>query len=321
MGRFVSPPPAGRKGFTLVELLVVIGIIGLLVGLMLPAVQKVREAANRVKCANNLKQLGLAVHGYHDATGKFPAPRPIQPATKTAGDYVLIYWYSFPVTADSFGGWMVRILPYIEQQNIINPFAGVATRDQLDAAWAAARQLNLATYRCPSDARTSGPNGVMLTGYCGVTGNDEWVQSGSAGSNARNGIFAVRTWATDKAVKHTLADVTDGLSNTLLAGERPPSSDLGWGWWMYVDSDTVLAHPSRETFTVAFPGPPRCNGNEFFRPDRISNPTAACHYWSLHPGGGNWLLADGSVRFFTYAAATTTLVDMASMNGGEPIRD
>src|SRR5687768_7139889 len=137
-----------RSGFTLIELLVVIAIIAILIGLLLPAVQKIREAANRMKCSNNLKQIGLGIHNYHDTNGEFPYPRPIFPNPLTAGNYNTILWYSFPANADTYGGWLVRILPYLEQQNIVNPFASVSTRPQLDLAWDTANRLKIPIYQC-----------------------------------------------------------------------------------------------------------------------------------------------------------------------------
>jgi prepilin-type N-terminal cleavage/methylation domain-containing protein/prepilin-type processing-associated H-X9-DG protein len=328
MLRFASRPPWGRKGFTLIELLVVIAIIAILIGLLLPAVQKVREAANRMKCANNLKQIGLAIHSYHDVNNEFPGPRAICTDQaqcgpmyyNQAGSLLIGYWIFVPVSNDSVGGWPVRILPYIEQQNVMNPFASLASTAQLSTAWNDAHKIPIPIWTCPSDNRTRHSSGLTLTAYLGVTGNDEFEETtagGTAtGSNARNGIFAVNSWWVAAARKQTMGSVTDGLSNTLMVGERPPGHDTYWGWWMYSDTDNILAHPNRERRTAT-----ECSGNEFFRPDRVSNPGAACHYWSLHPNGGNWLLGDGSVRFISYTAATTTLVDMASMNGGEVVRD
>src|SRR5262245_46853100 len=101
-------PPVSRRGFTLIELLVVIAIIAVSIALLLPGVQKVREAAARTKCQNNLKQIGLALHLYHDANGKLPMPRP-EPD----------YWTSYvSLTTNTCGAWMVRILPFIEQESV-----------------------------------------------------------------------------------------------------------------------------------------------------------------------------------------------------------
>jgi len=303
-----------RRGFTLIELLVVIAIIAILIGLLLPAVQKIREAANRMKCSNQMKQMGLAIHNYHDVNDEFPVARAVCTNQSLCGgfynqmgSYTTGWWNFTPASTQSLGSWITRILPFMEQDNVANLIPAATNASTVG------NQLlmtKLPFISCPSDSRIKASGGQVLTNYLGVTGNDE-----RAGSDARNGIFAVYDWNYTPAVKVKMASVIDGTSNTLMVGERPPSNDAYWGWWMYSDSDNILAYPNRETFTVSGCSPP-----EYFRADRVSNPKAACHYWSLHPGGGNWLLADGSVRYIAYTAATTTLVDMASMNGGEVVR-
>jgi prepilin-type N-terminal cleavage/methylation domain-containing protein/prepilin-type processing-associated H-X9-DG protein len=306
-----------RQGFTLIELLVVIAIIAVLIGLLLPAVQKVREASARSKCQNNLRQLGIALHAYHDAVGHFPTPRPINPTNWQSGQATSYDWRVLPVTTETAGGWMFRILPFVEQGNLHTPLATVTVTTQVPVVINAIGGKQVKIFQCPSDPRsgTLSPGGYALTSYVGVSGNDEWVESGRAGSNARNGVFAVHSWNVTSLIRGTrMADVTDGLSNTTLVGERPPANTLTWGWWRVSDFQTVMANPNRDGTYItgcALPG--------YFRPDVESEKCAATHYWSPHTGGGNWLLGDGSVRFFAYSAGTTVLPQMASIDGGEVI--
>ena len=300
-----------REGFTLIELLVVIAIIAILIGLLLPAVQKVREAAARMQCSNNMKQWGLAVHNYHDAIGEIPYARAAVPSGNSmyVGGYTTGYFFYIPASSDSVGGWLTRCLPYVEQENLFRPITASTTTSQLSSAFGNFLNTKVKIMFCPSDtlAGRAHTSGAAVTTYLGVTGNDE-----REGSDARSVTFPVHQWYAytgKRTVKIT--SMTDGTSNTVMVGERPPSSDLYWGWWAYSDSDNILAHPNRETYTVS-----GCNGNELFRADIPSNPRAACHFWSMHTGGGNWLLGDGSVRFIQYSAANV-ISQMASIGGGE----
>jgi prepilin-type N-terminal cleavage/methylation domain-containing protein/prepilin-type processing-associated H-X9-DG protein len=323
----MPPSPARRPAFTLIELLVVIAIIAVLIGLLLPAVQKVREAAARAKCANNLKQLGLALHAYHDANGTLPAARPYSqpanPPSGVTGSFTTAGWtIPLPPTYDSFGSWIFRSLPYLEQGNAPTQFFS-STSATLAPNYYNLAAIQFAVLSCPSDGQAggAGATGSGYTSYAGVTGNDEWNERGYVGSNARNGIFAVNTWwYTYTRVKgRSLISVTDGLSNTLMVGERPPALNVAAGdpviaAWLANDFYTLLAIPNNETAWR-----PGCATPAEFGPDTPTNRCAPMHYWSPHPGGANFLLGDGSVRYFSYGATLTTIRPMASATGGEVV--
>jgi hypothetical protein len=206
---------------------------------------------------------------------------------------------------------MVRILPYIEQDSV--------ARECLDRTTflTVGSNRKLVMYNCPSDPRgltsygSSGPYAdAATTSYLGVTGNNE-----TTWGNATNGVFWTGTIVTaGQGNRGTrLLDITDGLSHTLAVGERPPAADLYWGWWAYSDYDSLLATPNRDHQYYGCIG--RLPG--YFSPGVVTDNCDTQHYWSFHPGGGSWLLADGSVRFLPYSAGTTVIPLLASRNGGE----
>ena len=286
--------PTARHAFTLIELLVVIAIIGILIGLLLPAVQKVREAANRLSCQNNLKQLGLALHNFHDANDHFPAPR----GTHVAPTYEFT----------EFRGWMCEILPYVEQDNL----AKKMYTDPWYTGFFANFNTPVNNYLCPSDPRNlriiHNGNGA-LTSYLGVTGSDNNVNAQFNGPT--NGMFDVSS----PGVR--LTDVTDGTSSTLMLGERPPTANLLLGWWGASDYDTLLS--TRQLYGDPF-GAPGCVMPGLFGPGRLSGPCNGDgnHFWSFHDGGANWVFADGSVRFLPYSSSAVT-IPLGSRNGGEVV--
>ena len=311
--------------FTLIELLVVIAIIGVLIALLLPAVQKVRDAANRTVCTNNLKQIGLALHMVHDTDGKFP------PA------YHQTFARPFvPYAADLHEGmsWMGHLLPFIEQtalaQKVEAAFASQGTAGRY-AQGAPHREIYgtvIPTFKCPSDTRQYVTfhqlllGQVALTGYLGVNGTNLRTEDG------------VLYW--NSAVR--LADITNGLSSTLLAGERPPNYNLDFGWWYNGTGQwdnslnpTQMHHSGSCAVTLGLaeinikgnggssPALLHCpDGPYAFGPGSIDNACDQFHFWSLHAGGSNFLLCDGSVHFYGYAAAPV-LTAMATRAGGESV--
>jgi prepilin-type N-terminal cleavage/methylation domain-containing protein/prepilin-type processing-associated H-X9-DG protein len=323
-----------RHGFTLIELLVVLAIIGVLIALLLSAVQKVRAAANRMECANHLRQIGLALHSYHDAQGSLP------PALDNA-------WVDDNPAAHSIQkywrfSWMARILPYIEQINLWRSLEAAASDLTVPAPWPRYTPWDLnadGTYRypafatavpvysCPADSRTSqvqlltneGPPAfaVACTAYLGVNGTNHQLRDGV--------LVPVRNLTGLCPPGVRLADVTDGLSNTLLVGERPPPANLFFGWWFCGSGNTTDGEGDvvlgvRETNDPPdAPSTPQCPvGPYHYTPGTLDNPCDAFHFWSLHSGGANFLFADGSVRFLGYSA-DGIMPQLATRQGGEVV--
>lgn len=295
-------------GFTLVELLVVIAIIGILVGLLLPAVQAAREAARRAQCVNNMKQQGLALHMHHDTYKRFPSAHqlgmgwytPYQRNPPPGG----VHSSGYPAEGP-FWSWITRIAPFMEQTNAKNRFDMSATAWpwwQMDPATGKTlHEALIPTMTCPSDIRggqlsppDSGGERSALTSYLGVSGRNQFRE---APANGQDGMLFINSGV-------RMAMVSDGTSNTLMVGERPPSSDLWYGWvWAGAGDSPYFGATDVVLGVLERPGTPAATP-DFFRPGAVQDPgsTHRYHFWSLHPGGANWLLADGSVRFIGYAA-------------------
>jgi len=315
------------RAFTLVELLVVIAIIGILVALLLPAIQAAREASRRSSCSNNAKQIGLALHNYHDTHGAFPAGSWIFNNAGTGST-------SCTSTAGRRAPWTVSILPFIELQslydesNLTGEFVCSNAESPTSGANRDVWRQRVATYQCPSFPARSNPNNH--SNYYGVMGGGPhgwgYCQSSNSGRRFyRNGILFQNS-------DIRLADVTDGTANTFLVGEqryqlldggRPDSHWLGWASTIRGGGSSVTGvlaaaqlpinifngHGDKYDTTFASSGTPPPQGQGLSQRS----------FGSYHPGGCHFVMADATVRFIPETIDTNAYYYLAIRDDGEAI--
>jgi prepilin-type N-terminal cleavage/methylation domain-containing protein/prepilin-type processing-associated H-X9-DG protein len=320
-----------NRAFTLIELLVVIAIIAILIGLLLPAVQKVREAAARMSCQNNLKQWGLAQHTYHDNNGFFP---PGGLAGRNFGG-TITNWSTLD-WGDDRGTWIVYSLPYVEQQALYQLFpqppSGV-----YNSAGIARSQPNFTSFRpkffrCPSDGWNTelaicnyvGSMGPQCAdGPCGFNPHSIFCDQPGLGIPASVGLGTttdaghVRGMYNRFGARINMASVTDGLSNTIMIGEVLPEwhHQMWWsGSWSYFDGGASHA-------TTIVPINYRADSREWCSPpDRsLWNWNVSWGFKSRHTGGVNFVFGDGSVRFVRENINMITYVLLGCRNDGRPV--
>lgn len=287
-----------RGAFTLIELLVVIAIIAILIGLLLPAVQKVREAANRATCSNKLKQLGLAALNHHEQMGAFPAGK--SP-----------WWEgSRPTNPLTGRGWILETLPFMEQDNLFNQFAPSLTGNLWNVPGLMATRLPGLV--CPSDpdggrtrtdqAQWWGYN-VSATNYKGVLGDGMmggWG-TGTPDCHFTNGTCRGIFYRNSYQDSLGMASIVDGSSNTFMIGEDLPRWNI----------HSAAFYSNGDYASCNYP----LNTNPFNN-DPNHWPSAMT-FRSRHPQGANFCLADGSVRYVRNSVDFTTYRSMCTRNGGE----
>jgi prepilin-type N-terminal cleavage/methylation domain-containing protein len=314
------------RGFTLVELLVVIAIIGILIALLLPAVQAAREAARRVQCANNLKQLGLALHNYHAAHGSFPPGYLSQKGT-AASDWC----YSDSACKNHLAPWTVLVLPFIEETARYHEFdfkktftstshcpADGSYASQNHKAW----EKPLAKYQCPSDPDSA--SDINNINYLGVQGGGPYA-SADCRYNSRvlffNGLLFHNS-------KMKISHIEDGSSNVFLLGEtkyiptyphRPDQKTYG-GWASGARLDGSGTNPYSLAAVVlqinSIPGsggkPNTVVADMYYEMSKI--------FGSFHPGGCQFAMGDASIHFVSENADLTVLQQMAVRGDGQPLQ-
>ena len=260
---------SSRKGFSLVESLVAIGVISILAALLLPAIQHAREAARRVRCQNNMKQVALGLQLHHDQFGALPPGTEVHPEVARS--------------------WPSKILSFIEQ-----PAIATAVERAYESPTTVFREgppvsISIPTFVCSSDPRTKQSPVVPeynfrigLLSYLGCSGTNLNSQDGLMYGNSRI----------------TMSEVIDGTSSTILLGERPPSADLRLGWWLLgVGQDGMGSLDSHMGTREVNERNGSCPliGKGISRGD-IYDPCSTFQFWSPHGDGANFAFADGSVR-------------------------
>ena len=326
----------GKSGFTLIELLVVIAIIAVLIALLLPAVQQAREAARRTQCKNNLKQIGLAMHNYHDVYGQFALTMwmsPWSPATDYTGG--VNDWGN-----GSQGSWLVRLLPYIDQAPLFNQMDFLdRNNNRFETKVANGKRLSavaISAFVCPSDTNgvSAGDANYAKSNYAISSGNSRMNTQGDCGRNDLGNTFGLGVWhhaegdrpATFSGIggrgpwAAKIAQISDGTSNVIMSGEVVPEcTDHQWAGWMHWNNNW-------STTTAPVNWPTHCQGRR-----RVTESIPGCHDWndhgysqgfkSNHTGGVHVVLCDGAVKFIGDSIDWVTYQKLGDRRDGQVVGD
>jgi prepilin-type N-terminal cleavage/methylation domain-containing protein/prepilin-type processing-associated H-X9-DG protein len=321
-----------RQGFTLIELLVVIVIIGVLIGLLVPAVQKVRSAAQRIQCSNNLKQLGLAAHNYHGVYKRFPSGVNLQ-IDPYYGQF-LVSKFGPPPDPNGSYSWNEALLPFLEQDNLYNSL--VLNQLNQYGILADSQYVNcvgpnspggtpVSVFVCPADilptlavTTYTGDDGTLyyfgMSSYLGNAGTVSMYWPGAS----QDGVFYLNSDV-------RIASITDGTSSTLLFGERyhldPTFDQLAgsslqtYGGWAWANVYSMEDHMGSSQAPINYLIPPGTTSD----PTYYYQNTRLGAFGSGHTGGANFAFADASVHFLTNSTSLLVLQEFATRAGGETV--
>ena len=322
-----------RKAFTLIELLVVIAIIALLIALLLPAVQSAREAARRIQCTNNLKQMGLALHNYESAISSFPSgliSKLVDPSWKMAAG--ITHCNDAPHELGPGWSFFALMFPYLEQQTLSNALNFSLRID--DPSNQTVRENRVSLYVCPSDAGPSEvamydcsnppPPGITPPSLLSNLAQSSYVGVlGGGNKNNPDPLCGCYEWQPFNGVFHRnsrirIADITDGTSNTVGIGER----DNGFvtsSWVGVLPGASVIYNPDKRLGCTNL-RPPITAVVVHSRQYTVNSPNASpAAFHTAHPGGGNFLFMDGSVRFIKNSVSLDTMRALCTRNYGEVV--
>ncbi len=282
-----------RRAYSLIELVVVVGLLTTLLALSLPAIASARAAARKLSCSNNLHQLAIAMQLHHDVRNALP-----------------------PSTDDFHGkrraqGWAAKLLPFLEQHLRFSQIEAAyeESNDPFDGKLHPNLSSVVATLSCPEDSRTSETGFATFNGL--NVGTSAFLGNSGTSSENEDGVLYYRS-------KIRFSQIKDGTSNTLLIGERPPSYSLDYGWWYAGQgiSGGALDHHlgTRETRRSRW-GP--CTKSSLkFQFGSLEDECSVSHFWSHHVGGAHFATVDSAVRFFSYDSADILHI-MSTRDGGE----